>query len=83
MKIKWKKVDLTDVLDFAQGKTFEVLCDYSELNNIPSDYDNYLGKPIKFSDGTYLIDSSEWTGPYSEVTPDIDAEPPSYWLGTK
>ena len=27
------------------------------------------------------IDSSKWSGPYSEVTPDIDAEPPSYWLG--
>ena len=34
----------------------------------------------RFSDGSELEIRSEWSGPYSEVTPDIDADPPTFWI---
>ncbi len=33
-----------------------------------------------FDDGTAVACASDWTGPYSEVTPDVDARPPEWWI---
>jgi hypothetical protein len=33
-----------------------------------------------FDNGTAVACHSEWNGPYSEVTPDIDAEQPRWWI---
>lgn len=37
---------------------------------------------IALDDGSAVVAVSRWSGPYSEVTPDIDAEEPEYFLST-
>ena len=37
---------------------------------------------VEFTDGSAVACRSSWSGPYSEVTPDIDAEIPRWWIGT-
>ena len=41
-----------------------------------------VGNGVLFTDGTALTCKSEWSGPLSEVTPDVDGEPPRFFLGT-
>ena len=36
---------------------------------------------VKFTNGTAVACASQWSGPYSEDTPDIDADPPGWWIG--
>ncbi len=36
---------------------------------------------VALDDGSFVLAESKWTGPYSEVTPDIDGESPVFWIG--
>jgi hypothetical protein len=33
---------------------------------------------VHFDDGSMVACTSQWSGPYSELTPDIDADPPEW-----
>lgn len=52
--------------------------DYNEKKTQSPDYN---AEVIYFTDGSAIACLSSWRGPYSEVTPDIDAEPPIWWIG--
>lgn len=72
--MKWESATIEEVFQFVQGK--EIV---NNLTVLP------LGVPwdatvVKFTDGSFVACKSEWSGPLSEVTPDIDAEPPSWWI---
>lgn len=78
--MRWKTCTMAEALEFAQGKTI----DYDHDSN----YYNYDVKPsdnaevVYFTDRTAVASESSFSGPYSEVTPDIDIEPPDWWIGT-
>ena len=53
-------------LDYSNGlNRYEIDCDYAVIN---------------FDDGTAIACRSEWTGPYSDVTPDIDCADPIFQI---
>jgi len=72
-KWQWKEISFREALAYAATRT-------------PSDErvaDIYQDAAVLFTDGTALKVVSEWSGPSSEVTPDTDADPPTFWIGSQ
>jgi len=71
---KWAQCDLFAACRFMQDRTLKGrLADFNGLGESSPD-------GIEFEDGTKVAASSSWRGPYSEVTPDINADPPIFWV---
>ena len=76
--MKWEECSMEDALEFSQGK--KIFRDGGINMSLPSG--SFGGcDVVSFVDGTAVACESRWSGPYSEVTPDIDAQPPKWWSG--
>jgi hypothetical protein len=72
--MKWKKATLAEACEFMQGKIID--------NNGTCNPPNWDCDVVVFTDGSAVACESKWSGPLSEVTPDIDADSPVFYLGT-
>ncbi len=61
---------MREALEFAQPRTIKKVVGWSSSRVI-------------FTDNTAIEASSVWSGPLSEVTPDIDADPPEWGICEK
>lgn len=79
--MKWRRVSMIEVLDFllTQSGSYRAR---THDDPFPSDSKCSTGDGVVLSNGVVIVANSKWSGPYSEVTPDIDAEPPEFWIGT-
>lgn len=75
--IDWIEIDMPAFAEHVQGK--RVLGQV--IGHLPKGWKAVSG--IALSDGSAVISASQWSGPYSRETPDIDAEPPRYYLASK
>lgn len=71
----WTKVSMPEAIIFMQDKKL----DYSKKhhNNTPDGE----ASVVYFTDGTAVAVKSDWREPFSIGTPDIDANPPIWWIG--
>lgn len=74
--MNWREVDMFEAVNYMQGKTLA-----DDQSGIPLPPNCYQPSSVMFTDGTIVAASSNWSGPYSEVTPDIDDRPPVFWIG--
>jgi len=75
-KLGWQECTIGEAFDFAMGKTI-----YHGDKYDFDDKPNWRAEVVRFTDGTAVACCSDWSGPLSEVTPDIDAQPPIWWIG--
>lgn len=73
--MNWAKCSMLEAMNWAR--------DRDATADEPGTLPDYAACGVIFTDGSALACKSEWVGPYSEVTPDIDAQPPVFWIGTK
>lgn len=77
--MSWKQMNLVELLQWYEGKT--IVNNNLSYNDVPDwPEGSYLEGAILLSDGSVVCAESKWSGPYSEVTPDIDAKPPVFWV---
>lgn len=67
-----RKVTMAEAVDFMSKRTMIGPIDYrsNPEPNVTGD------SKIRFTDGSEVSVTSDWSGPYSELTPDIDGDPP-------
>jgi hypothetical protein len=63
-----KQLNLVQALNYAMERKIVRAVDLFEM------------EAVVFNDGTVIKSRSSWSGPYSEVTPDIDANAPEFLL---
>lgn len=80
MDYKWEASDLVTEINRAVANRLQVVTGSQEVRYPRGT--NHSGTVVQFSDSSVVYCSSSWSGPYSEVTPDIDPEPPDVWRGT-
>ena len=73
----WKESSLKEALAFAATRTISEHHPAKAYTDSPWDAD-----VCWFTDGCAVACRSDASGPYSEVTPDIDLQPPEWWTGT-
>lgn len=73
---KWRKISLAEAL--RHGKTRTICKSPDRFVHPPEALTS--GELVYFTDGSAVYSHSNWSGPFSEVTPDIDPEVPSVWL---
>lgn len=78
--LSWRSATMAEAIQHSQAR------DLINPDN-PSAFMSIEGIPefagvVLFADGTGIACVSRWKGPYSEVTPDIDGEPPDWFIGT-
>lgn len=78
MTIVWQETSLERALQNAMGRT---LVPGAEPAEFPSECWSGDCDTAVFADGCAIVVLSQWRGPYSELTPDIDARPPKVWWG--
>ncbi len=72
----WKKVSFKEVCQLLQGR--EVV---SENNGcVPGAPHGGNTTIFVLDNGIEIAGCSDWSGPYSEVTPDVDAHPPEWFI---
>lgn len=71
----FREVTLTEVLDWFQGKKMAL----EHIQAYPGGSSGAYG--IQLSDDSQVVSSSEWSGPLSEETPDMESLPPRFWIG--
>jgi hypothetical protein len=72
--MKYREVTLADVCEWFQGRKVAK----ENIVAFPGDKTAY---GIELTDGSQVVCESDWSGPYSELTPDVDADPPRFWIG--
>jgi hypothetical protein len=74
---KWRRCDLFEACRFMEGRKLK-----GELGDedLPAIEDKWGAEGVEFEDGTRVACESSWNGPYSPETPDIDANPPVFWI---
>lgn len=75
-KYVWQQCSMVDALKFSDGR--EINSNYC----LSMDRPDAQAEVVIFTDGSAVACKSKWNGPYSEETPDIDAAPPIWWIGT-
>lgn len=75
-KYAWQKLSLHLLLEAISGVGVAKQC-YGWLADHPENLEGVI-----LEDDRVVLSASCWSGPYSDVTPDIDAEPPVHYLGT-
>ncbi len=74
----WREATFEEAVRFMQGRT---LADPPEHFHWPeSSRDGHPAKAA-FSDGSIVVAFSDWTGPWSALTPDTSGDPPEFWIG--
>lgn len=76
--MKWRNVGFMEALALARAS--DSIEAYEGPEWPPEARSGGVGG-ARLSDGSVLVCSSDWCGPYSSVTPDIDAVPPEWWVG--
>ena len=79
--MEWKECGIVTAFQFAEGKTIKRNSYAYDIGVTMNHPEGYNCDCVVFTDGTAVACLSQWRGPYSEVTPDIDAEPPKWWIG--
>ena len=75
--MKWSECSgIEQAIQFAMGKTIVPRDRYGPV--FPPEHEADV---VMFSDKTAIACVSQWSGPYSEETPDTDPEPPKWWIG--
>jgi hypothetical protein len=83
--MKWKQVSLQEACEFMQNKTVDQTANRLFQDGYPRDLKlNHPGSEdqLIFTDSSAVVCESNWSGPYSKLTPDIDANPPVFWVGS-
>ena len=75
--MKCKECSMEEALEFSQGRKI-----FRGRGGRKRPPEVWCCSVIAFVDGSAVACESQWSGPYSEVTPDIDAVPPKWWIGT-
>lgn len=76
MKRNWKNARFEEAVEFMFSKReLEQKCSRSWENP-----ENREGSLLEFSDGSAVICVSDWSGPISKLTPDIDSNEPLWWI---
>ena len=70
----WTKISFWNAIEWCKER--EVVSE--TMNEHPPG--EWPGSGIVLHDGTKVVGTSSWNGPLSEVTPDVDANPPEFWL---
>lgn len=78
MSYRWYATNLEGSLRFMAGQT---LVPGAEPPEWPLDCDSLGADTAVFADGRIVVVESRFLGPYSPVTPDVDAKPPRFWCG--
>ena len=73
---QWREVSMRDAKRFIRDGDGQPT-NYKPEGIEPPDYSAAVEW---FDNGTAVACLSQWCGPYSEVTPDVDAEPPKWWV---
>jgi hypothetical protein len=74
-QFKWREVPMAKAMEWMIGKTI-MTTEFTVFG-----VGNGQGNGVILSDGTAILATSDWSGPYSKVTPDIDGDPPLFWIG--
>ncbi len=71
MKAEWRQVTMRKAIEHAKQREIDTSKPqpYSPCNAVEW-----------FTDGTAIKCESRWSGPISDVTPDIDADPPQWYI---
>jgi hypothetical protein len=79
--VRWHKVDLFEAARHMQGRTLMPLDGIPHMN-WPNDR---VGFPeiVVFTDNTAVAVCSGLSSPVSPITPDLDIDPPSFWIGER
>lgn len=78
----WREVGLAEILDHFQGRR-RIDGGGGQSLDLPSDaVESGEASMLFLDDGSVVVAASQWRGPYSDQTPDIDAEPPRFWIGS-
>lgn len=81
MRYRWDQADLFGAVAWMAGKVLAKDAKFS--GELPTrSRDDARVDTVCFADGSCCIAESRCEGPYSSLTPDIDWEPPVFWLGT-
>lgn len=75
----WQQVTFTTIVGIVQGRIIKEI-DYSDDDILPYGTSAKYGEIYTLDNGTRIAGFSARTGPYSSVTPDIDDEPPAWFL---
>jgi hypothetical protein len=81
----WRQVSMREAVAFIRDECGQPLDGQgvpSWMDGVPlPEFRRYGGSGIEFFDnGMAVACCSDWDGPYSEVTPDIDANPPQWFI---
>ena len=87
MEFKWRSVSMQEAFDDgveAGGSAVDQNAIYPNgfrTFALPKEAKDSSPSVLLLKNGSVILSESRWTGPYSEVTPDIDAEWPEFWIG--
>lgn len=76
---EWRKVSMSEAIRFIRDGHGQPVMHNDRAQGPEGVYDCAIET---FDDGTAVACRSKWSGPYSELTPDVDAEPPDWWIYT-
>lgn len=79
---QWRQVSMREAVIFIRDEAGQPLDEppaWSRKAGLP---DSNRGSPgvEYFDNGVAVACASDWTGPYSEVTPEVDADPPQWFI---
>lgn len=79
---QWRKVTMREAIRFIRDGDGQPLDERPRWADDAGEPDTPKGSPgiEYFSDGTAIACASDWSGPYSEVTPDVDAHCPDWFI---
>lgn len=86
--MQWREVKMSEAIRFIRDRECAPLPQEQQWGltvqvGLPEEAASRNPGVEWFSDGTGVCcasDWDDWDGPYSEVTPDIDANPPTWWI---
>lgn len=79
----WREVTMHEAVRFIRdgaGQPLNEVPEWAAELALPESNRNELPDVEWFSDGTAVACASDWDGPWSEATPDTDANPPQWWI---
>lgn len=91
LKRTWRKVTITEAFEHASSRTIDrrtgttlpdgssLYIEYTETDPFARETDQ-PDDSVLFTDGSMIACRSQWRGPYSRETPDVDGQPPKWWI---
>jgi len=71
----WQEITWGHIVNLVQGRTIVA----AGRVHFDQDIKPQQVESITLEGGIELAATSEWSGPYSPDTPDLDAKPPRFW----